>query len=266
MNRETECGRIEDLLSPGRDLTEAERRDVGDHLRTCEGCRDWARLRDTLQPFVEATAEDVPDILAASVWPQVEARLAAPGAGGAQAAPRRRRTVFPAGDPLRRSWWAAPRLVPALAAAVVVLVVGAGILAGRVRTLERHERALTAALERRTELIDDLRRQVAADMGAGSTIELAALATGGETTAGDLLRQLEALPPGRDLLTPGQAGLLMRRAAAALNEDPGRLPRIEIADGLQAGEAVQLLAAFSLDPDQKISRTRLHAMSRGLGL
>jgi hypothetical protein len=266
MNRETACLRFEDLVSAERELTPDERRFVTTHRESCADCRAWESLREGLRPFTDTAAEDVPETVAAAVWPSVEARVASSSGDPSRAARPRRRSGFPAGDPLRPRRWSASRLMPALAAAAAVLVVVTGLLAFRVRGLERREQALLTALDRREALLDDLRRQVPDGAGAGATVELAGLVPEGGTTVGDLLLALDALPPDRDLLSPTQAETLMRRLVAAVGGEDPRLASVRTDDGLQAGEAARLLSAFALDPEQKISRTRLLVVSRGIGL
>ena len=235
-----DCERFEELwkrASGAEPDPEAERL-LRAHAEECQECAAWLRLRGHTAIGADADLEkDVPDDLVRGMWDRVSAEIDAP---------RRRRGVR-GGGRLRE------RLVPIQAAAIVLLAIGVGALFVQTRELRERERELAARLEARESLV----------LSARTTASVfrfrSALAAGRieEATPVSLRRAIAALPAGTTLLGPAETERALARlplrfgAARAIREG------IRIDDGLQAFEALRLLDAAPIEPNEPIPVRRL---------
>jgi len=131
------------------------------HATSCADCARLLRVhRQLAAPTSEEIEEQVPEDLVTGMWARVAAATAGATAGtgpGEQAAGSPRVISAP---PVRPPAVVRPRswIVPALAAAVMVLLFATGYLVAEVRQLHRQEGLLTAELQRQGELLDTLSR------------------------------------------------------------------------------------------------------------
>jgi hypothetical protein len=164
-------------------------------------------------------------------------------------------------------------LVPALSTAVVVLLIGGGLMFEELRELQRREDALSDRVERQEHLMREGGFTAAASVGIGDRLVLSSsnwtrvLARQEETSIAQLQSLLERLPPATQILDSEETAKLIARynwwIEGTLDETaPGIDPR----DGLQAEEMIRLIRALDPDPDTRIRTERLISLSQPTAL
>jgi predicted anti-sigma-YlaC factor YlaD len=225
------------------------------HAASCSECAMQLRLHEHLAtPSLSELEAMVPEELAGSVLPRVQAEIAA-HESTLQHQPGR--------------WQGWNRLVPALAAATVLLCVGSGFLYWEVRQLRRQEDVLVrqvteqgrrlAQLDSRTSM-DPVAR--AASL-AGRTLWERALARRNSVSVSELEQMLRSAPASTTIFSAAESEALaeslppwmVRLAGTALSD-------IQSDDGIQAGELLQLIGTLDIDTERRIPTSRILAVSR----
>lgn len=257
MKKNVDCEVFQDQLDSLKEdvLSEDAMAQLQLHAEACPECAALLRMHDHL---TVASMEDleaaVPDVFVASMWDRVQADIAT------QTAPGRRFGGW------HRSRW----LVPALAAASVLLLVSTGFLLGELGRLRGREQVLVQRVVEHERRLADLELTTASGAAtraagfASRRVLERALSRRESVSIGELGEVLERLPAGTTVVSAAGmealVGKLSFRASAAwraVRED------ISIEDGVHAGELLRVLEALDLDPDTQIPTARLLAVARG---
>ncbi|UCF19682.1 MAG: zf-HC2 domain-containing protein [Gemmatimonadota bacterium] len=251
MKNDIDCRAFEeqlDALTSG-ELAQSEIEVLRAHASYCADCAVQLRINEHLsKPSLREIEAAVPEELARTVWPRLQGAI---GFGVRRRGGVRRPSRF----------WAFQR--PALAAASLLLAVSCGLLLREVIDLRRRESALLqqvadqerwlAGMEARTGAAPVART---AGLAASQSWQRA-LARSESVTVSELGRLLASLSPRTTVLDSESAGRLAR---AALFPGTSAWKRVvadlHLDDGLQAGEALELLQAIDLEPDRSISTAR----------
>lgn len=256
MKKEIDCQIFEDqldALSRGA-LPEDATQQLRLHTGTCPNCAMLLRMHEhLLYPSLEELETEVPDVLVASMWPQVSAEIA------------HQQSRHPAGltSRRRRSW-----LVPAAAAAGALLLIGSGFLLSEVKRLRDREGVLVQRIAERERWLAQLGpaspNAVARTAGfAGGRAWQRMLARAGSVTVSELSAMLAGLPPSATIFGPSTAERLLRRVPVLRTAAWERvLAGVRLEDGLQAGEALELIRAADLPSGQDILTARILELSR----
>lgn len=255
MNRPTDCEAFHeqlDALVDGR-LPDDGLEQLRRHAASCADCAMQLRIHEHLaSPSLREVEAMVPDELAETVLPRVQREVAMQSGG-----PHARRSTWPG------------RLVPALAAATLLLCVGSGALFWEMGQLRDRETELVrqvteqgrrlAQLDARTSM-DPVAR--AANVAGRSSWEWA-LARRRTVTLAELVELLKSAPASTTIFSSTEAAAftealpmgmasLMAEALAALDTN----------DGIQIGEVLDVIDGLKLDVERRISTSRLLAVSR----
>jgi len=224
------------------------------HAESCSECGMSLRVNEHLAPTLADLEVAVPDELAASVWPGVEAELAV------------RRSKNSGGRLVRRgrTW-----LAPSMAAATLLLGVATGLLFKELTRVQARERALaqTVAVQQRwLAELDQRTSSNASALAAGLAGPgwARALPRREQMTVAELNELLGRLPARTTVLSTAQAEILM--GAILLWTPPGwesAISEIEIGDGVRAGELVEILETLDVDPSLTFRTSRLIDLFRG---
>lgn len=169
---------------------------------------------------------------------------------------------------LSRLWPKQESLVPALAAAIVVLLIGGGMMFNELRQLQQSERQLVARIDRQERMIGSPAGWNGGDgLGLPGRNLRRVLTRHEDTSVEELLIVLRQLPPEITLLDPQETASLLgrftRRAGSAWKE---ALREIEPGDGLQIEEMLQLIRSLDPDPYSRIPTARLLSLSNQVGV
>jgi hypothetical protein len=221
------------------------------HAAACADCAMLFRMYEHLASLPQDEMEAaVPGELVDSMWPRVQKEI------DQRESPSVREPVPP---------WKWRWLVPALSAASILLFVSAALLFSQVRQLQERERVLALKI---AEL--DVRTSPATAAGASGLLDPRRwerlLARREEVTPAEIGYVLARLPSRETILDPRTAQVLVRRLALWEPFAKNRLSDIRTHDGLQAGEALQILDALDLEPGESIPTARILAHSRSLVL
>ena len=247
MNARNDCERFQDLLDGLPGLALDERAELDAHAARCGECAAMLEIRMAFLEPPAGTLEDrVPDGTAGAMWRRVSAGI------------ERRRAhaiISPAGG-RRRAF------VPALAAAVAVLVFTLGFLLSEIRHLRQSETRLLSMIQSQEKAIDLVLARND-ETAAGAPMSFGGR---GELKAGELLAMLGRLDPDVSVLGAAETGRLLagwnRFAFLALLAGGDR---IETADGIQAGELAALIRASGVSPETRIPARLVNAAARGRG-
>lgn len=249
------CDQFQDELDKifEGEASETDTLRVKRHAESCPDCAMILKIQDNLgtAPLNELEAA-VPDDLVDGMWPRVEREITRDDRRRAAESPRR---------PL---WhW----VTAAQAAAIVLLAVAGTIQFSELRQVRVRELALAeqvavqrdqlAALEWRTEQVFSRPPEFA----GGEWRQR--FGRSDRFTVGEMARFLEKLPPDTQVLnareTRGMMAMLPRLVTGAGTEE---LAGIHAGDGLQAGEALRVIAALNLDPSQRFPASLIEKFSR----
>ncbi|UCC47611.1 MAG: zf-HC2 domain-containing protein [Gemmatimonadota bacterium] len=258
MTKKTDCEVFQDQLDALRDgaLPETGVEQLHRHAASCPDCAMLLRLHGHVASTWLGDLEAVvPDELVASVWPRVEAEIA---------------THESARIREYRGWQRWGWLVPALAAATLLLFVSSALLFRDVRGLRQRESALAQ------EIAEQERRLAELDVRTSShpvvrTAGLAGRATWARVlqrrrsvSISELAEMLRGLPASTTIFGALELEALNESApfwtATALSD---ALAEVGTEDGIQAGELLRLLGALDLDPERRIPTARILAIARG---
>ncbi len=258
MTKNNDCEVFQDRLDAlsGGKLPDKAVEQLRDHARGCVECAMLLEMHEHLASPPLADLEDaVPDELVASVWPRVEAAIAT------RASARLRGS---------RGWHGWAWLVPALAAATLVLFVGSGLLFRELVRLRQREEVLVQRVAEQERWLAELELRTASDPVArtaglaGRAAWERALARRTSVSVAELAAMLRSLPATATILGAAQAeeaaGSLPSWLATAWR---GPLAELDSEDGIQARELLRLLERLDVDPERRVSTARLLALSRG---
>jgi hypothetical protein len=160
-------------------------------------------------------------------------------------------------------------LVPALSTAVVVLLVGGGLMFHELRELKERENALSSRIEQQERFLREGSPAAASSIGLRDRLVLSSgnwtrvLARQEETSIAQLQSLLERLPPETRILDAEETMILLARYDRWMeSRSTGAGAGIDPADGLQAGEMIRLIRALDPDPETKIPTARLISLSQ----
>jgi hypothetical protein len=245
------CHNFQERLAALRqgELGEAERAELERHARECSDCQLLLAVQQHLSsPTGEELEAEVPAAYVSGMWDRVAGSL-----GLESKAPGR----FGGGWPGQRF------LMPALAAAVVILIFVSGVMFGQLRQLQQREDRLVHQLELQLWHGEEPRSLSALNPERGPRPGISRRAwqravAGRDLNAAQLCTLLEQLPPETVLLSARQLAALRWTHPhwQALYRDRA-LSGIRTVDGLQAEEILRLLDSLPLDPDATIAGDRL---------
>ncbi len=226
------------------------------HAATCSECATLLRMREHLAETSPGNLEAaVPGALVDSVWRRVQAEIA----------------VKESRRPSRASGWRqAGWLLPALAAASVVLLIGTGFLLGELRRLRDREALLVQ------EIVDHERRLSRLDRPADSPLLLRrgtlsaarawqrTLERRETVSIEDLTEMLASLPSRTTLFGQSDVEALISSLplwiGSAWRE---ALEEVSAEDGIQASELLELILRLDIDSSRRIPSARILSFSRG---
>ena len=255
-----DCERYQDILDrlfEGSASDEDVRRLRG-HADRCPDCAALLELHRELHgPTLTELEAAVPDRLVDGMWPRVELELMKDDwreAGRAGRAPVWR--------------W----VVAAQAAAIVLLAAGALYLFDELESVKNRDASLTSWMASQQNQLTELQGRTStyperiAAQNAGSIRERR-LDSAGDVTVGEATRYLRRLPADTRVLDARGARRLVSSLAGELPQSvpgahPEQLAGIELKDGLQAGEALALLAALELDPSSRLPAGGIVSISK----
>jgi len=225
------------------------------HSDSCPECAVSLRVHAHLSASTLADLEAaVPNELAASVWHGVEAELAVrlPGRSSGRAGRR------------RITW-----LVPAMAAATLLLAVATGLSFTELTRVQARERVLAQTVADQQRWLAELDERTSANStalasGLAARGWVRALSRREQMSVAELSELLRRLPARATVLTTSQAETLM--SAIQLWTPPGwrsGIGEIEIRDGVRAGELVEILETLEVDPDMTLRTSRILGLFRG---
>lgn len=258
MGKKTDCDVFQDQLDALRDgaLPGTVVEQLHRHAASCPNCAMILRLHEHLASPSPGDLEPVvPDELVASVWPRIQAEIA---------------TNEPAGIRELRGWRHWGWLVPALAAATLLLFVSSALLFREVRGLRQREIALAQQIAEQEQRLAELdvrtsSHAVVRTAGlAGRAVWARALQRRRSVSISELAEMLRALPASTTIFGALELEALNESArfwtASALSD---ALAEVGTDDGIQAGELLRLLEALDLDPERRIPTARILAIAWG---
>lgn len=256
MSNNTDCEQFQDVMDElfeGAATGDAVEQ-LREHAASCPDCAMLLKMSEHLKGSSLSELEAaVPDRLVEEMWPRVELDVM-------------RDEWRKKGEKGRPSVWR--WVAAAQAAAIVLLAIGAAMLFGELNETQRRETALTG------QVASQEQRLAAVELWTSITAAPSAHPTGGPAwkrqladmeniTVAEAVRYLERLPEDDLVLdVRGTKRLMMQLPYAVSGVPPDALTDISINDGLQAGEALRLIAALGLDPSQQFPAGRISGLSR----
>jgi len=228
------------------------------HARSCPDCGMLLKLHEHLLAYPLGDLEAaVPDELVASVWPRVQADVAT------HESTRLRES---------RGWQGWGWLVPAMAAATLLLFIASGFLFKELRQVRQREGVLVQQIAEQERWLAELDLR-SAPSAAARTAALAGsrswqrmLSRMESVSVSDLNALVEGLPARTTILTAAEAERLVGRVPYLRSGAwKAALAETRIEDGIQAGELLRLLESLDVDPDRTIPTTRISELLRGTG-
>lgn len=257
MTRNPDCDVFQDQLDAlqAGTLPEEGVEQLRLHADSCADCAMLLRVHEHLAapPFGDLEAA-VPDELVASVWPRVRAEIAT----GESARLRE-----------SRGWQGWSWLAPAMAAATLLLFIGSGLMYREVRELRQREGALVQQVAEQQRWLAELDLRTSSDPVArtaglaGQATWERALVRRRSVSVAELARMLGSLPATTTIFDASDTEALYGNLPFWLATAVRNAAEVRTADGLQAGELVQLVEALGVDSSRRISTTRLLALAGG---
>jgi hypothetical protein len=225
------------------------------HSEACPDCAMQLRVHEHLaEPSLEELEARVPSSLVASLWPRVEGTL--------EARPRTARPTIKTSSRWRSllSAWQ----VPAMAAAILLLLIGSGFLFAQLRTVQARERVLAEQILDQREWLAELELRTSLDPVSrtasltGRTNWIRALSREERITVRELREMLRSLPGNPTLLSATEVRALQRRAGfwtpmpwgEALREFDGEA-------GVRAQDLLAVMETMDLHPEINVPTARL---------
>jgi hypothetical protein len=163
-------------------------------------------------------------------------------------------------------------LVPALSAAVVLLLVGAAWMFGELRSIRQKEQALSLRVEKQESQLQQVEKYASFAASAASskwtespreTGWRRSLPVDRDLRVSELRTLLDRLPSGLPILDAGESELLLGRIGHRLGPSAERtLAGIRTDDGLAAAEVLQILEVLELDEEMTIPTARVLSLTR----
>lgn len=259
MNRQLPCDVFQDQLDAllEKRLPEAGVEQMQDHAASCPDCAMQLQMHEHLMTHAlsDLEAAVTPELLE-SVWPRV-------------------RTDITAGEPARRRglvhWHGWNRLVPVLAAATLLLCVGVALLYWEVLQLHERETVLVRQIAEQDRRLAQLVTGSSMDPAtrtarlAGKAAWERALERRNSMTISELETLLHTVPAHVTMLDADASEALARSIPFwAATAAEAAISQVDVDDGLQAGELLQVMAALDLNPERRIATARILELSRGV--
>jgi hypothetical protein len=258
MNGKITCEEFQDRLDglAGGTQTEEIPAALRDHADRCPGCAMLLAMHLNLAADSPGDLEGrVPGALVDTMWQRVSAEI-----GERRARGLKQSSMF---HPIRRA------LVPAMAAAIVLLVFASGYLLGELRQLRQSEQRLAEELSWKEQAIDSLRLERSSPLGDRSLSTTTALLLKrglygpDEFSALELVTYLEQLPPERTIIRADEASAFLPNSRLRRTLMHGRHPAgITFDDGLQVGELILLIEWTGIDPKRRFSREDIVTLTK----
>ena len=255
MDSQVTCEVVRDRLEAFAEgaLSDEEFLQLMNHIDTCRDCAVLLRMQQhTSAISTQELESEVPDRFVDGMYRGVLEKIEerAPGRSW-----------------LSRLWPRQELLVPAFAAAIVILLFGGGMMLQELRHLQQREHVLTSRIERQERLIG-----VPAAAVGGDGLKLPGqnwrrvLSRHEDMSVEDLQMVLRRLPPGTSILTPKETATLFERYDRwAGNAWKNATESIETHDGLQVEEMLRLIESLDPNPDRRIPTARLITLSHHVG-
>lgn len=256
MTRKIDCEVFQDQLDAlaRGTLSEEGIAELRLHAGSCQDCAVLLRMHEHLEGLsVVAGEAAVPDEWVSSMWPRVQADVAT------RESRRLQRS-------LHRRWsW----LVPAMAAATLLLAIASGLLFVELKGLRYREQILVQQVQEQQRWLAELDVRTSASAVA-RTAGLAGTSTWERVLAhresmrvSELSDLLAGLPPSTTILSAADVrGLIRRVPYLRTGAWETVFAEIRIEDGLQAGEALQLIEVLNVPVDRSIPMARVLNLSR----
>lgn len=257
MNGRIDCRGFQRKLDELRlgTLPDEQHRLLRDHAGWCHDCGMLLKMEEHLSALSDEELEQiVPDELVDGMYGRVIEKI--------EEQPRRR---FRLPD----LWRMRPALVPALSAAVVLLLVAGGWMFGQLRSVQMKERQLTLRVEHQEKQLRDLAPPVSLRLTGGepSTIWLRdwrrSVAGGRDLTVGELGSLLEGVPEETQVLDAREAKILHARIEEWLSPLLRQeLAKVRFEDGIAAAELRRILLELELDEETRVPTARLFSLTK----
>lgn len=257
MNTQSNCERYRDIVDKLFENTASagETRLLREHATLCADCAMLLEMHEHLEgPTMSDLETEVPDHLAEGMWPRVEMDIMR---DDWQSLGERRRS------PVWR--W----VVAVQAAAIVLLAGGAALLFGELQQIRHRETALAEKLTQQEQQLTVLEWRTTrpgtgtATASSGESVWQRRLAGANIVTVAEVTQFLERLPGDSQVLGARDANRLIAQLPYAISGvHAAALDDIHTEDGLQAGEALRLIAALDLDPSQRFPAGRIAGISK----
>ena len=262
MTKMDDCTRFQEGLAAGSKLDPTEREQLRRHADSCTDCAAVRRLHEELEDALSnELAAQVPDEMVADMWPRVQA------AREAAARPSRRGHVSVRAG---RDWLTGlgalvlGRGAPLMAAAMVVLLLATGWLAGERARLKVRERDLLQRAERAESRASADVHTIGASPPRATRASWTARID--DLTASRARSRLAQLAPDTLLLDAPGAWRLLDDLLPASGFARRALPKgVDLSDGLQAGEALAVVDRVLADRPE-LARARVGSLRRAAGL
>lgn len=256
MNNIPFCDDFQDLLDAytAGTLTREEADLFHSHANSCETCAMILKIHENMAAFpVDEITNTIPETMVQRLWDRISNNRS-PGKSS-------RRPAF--SGSARRPW-----LMPVFAVTTILFVLLNIFLFSELRQFRTRERRLTTLLSQQTRVLEEIRDQrlqastARSSESAFNKNRLRLISGQKALSVAELRSFLEQVPPDLQILT----GSYITRLLSQL---PGwervkwekALESIDSTDGIQSREAILLLEALSLDPNDTITPARLAALT-----
>lgn len=231
-------------------LTPDESEFLDSHTRRCDACALLRQIDEhAARPSLDEIERRIPDEAIAQLWSRI-ARDLPPERSSQKHRPANR--------------FRFTRLVPALVLATLLFLVLNAVLLVQVNRLTSREHELTQLLTRQTRILEETRfgrsRSPASRLTGGGTrfSQLHGLSWQQPISIRELRSILEQLPRDLQIVAGPYMDLFLSRLPSWERAKWRKiLQRIDAADGIQPQEAIALLDALPLDPEDTITPARL---------
>ena len=255
-----DCDRYQDILDRlfEGSASEEDLRGLRAHADSCPDCAALLEIHRRLhgKPLAELEAA-VPDRLVEGMWPRVEPEIM-------------KREWRETSRPRRSPVWS--WVVAAQAAAIVLLAGGALYLFGELQSIKTREVKLTDWMSSQQYQLTELKGRVSytpggVEVGTTGTIPERRLESAADANVGEVTRYLRSLPDNTQVLDAHDARRLLSNLAGDFpsvgsGTRTEALPAIDLRDGLQAGEALELLSALDLDPSLRLPTGSIESITK----
>jgi hypothetical protein len=258
VTKEIDCEIFQDQLDTLHEVTlpDEGKRQLRLHAEACPDCAMILKMHEHTTALSQVELEAaVPDELLASMVPRVQSAIGD-------------RKVVSMNDRRRRR--APGWLVPAMAAATVILAVGVGFLFAELRQLQGSERALAQQVVEQQRWLADLDVRLSSNEVvrtaalAGRTAWERALARRQNVTLTEIAEMLERVPTSTTVLSSSELEALVAGVPSRTRDAWSEaLSDVDARDGIQAGELLQLVRSLPVDPERTMPTARILGLLKG---